>query len=108
MFQSADSMSIPSTPSTPCSPLADLFDIEVITEKDRDDVLQFLQTFFFKDEPLNSAIGLITDENPRCLDLETYSLKGSKGLNNLYNKFYTNYDLFRVEQWVEFESCYGW
>ncbi|XP_049826010.1 arylalkylamine N-acetyltransferase 1-like isoform X2 [Aethina tumida] len=80
--KSADSMSIPSTPSTPCSPLADLFDIEVITEKDRDDVLQFLQTFFFKDEPLNSAIGLITDENPRCLDLETYSLKElNNGLN---------------------------
>ncbi|CAH0561251.1 unnamed protein product [Brassicogethes aeneus] len=80
-YGSADSMSIPSTPTTPSSPLPD-FDIEIIQESDKDEVLKFLQTFFFKDEPLNHSINLINDEHPRCMDLEKYSLKElNNGLN---------------------------
>lgn len=73
-------MSCPSTPSTPTSPID--YEIQIATEEDREPIRNFLQTFFFRDEPLNSYLKLITDENPRCLDLENFSLKEiNNGLN---------------------------
>lgn len=73
-------MSCPSTPSTPTSPID--YEIQIATEADKESILEFLQTFFFKDEPLNSYLKLITDEHPRCIDLEKFSLKEiNNGLN---------------------------
>ncbi|KAJ8913024.1 hypothetical protein NQ315_002039, partial [Exocentrus adspersus] len=77
---SVDNMSCPSTPSTPTSPIP--YEIQIATEDDRESILNFLQTFFFRDEPLNSYLGIITEETPRCLDLENFSLKE---LNNGVN-----------------------
>lgn len=77
---SVDSMSCPSTPSTPTSPID--YEIKVATTDDREEFLNFLRTFFFRDEPLNSYLELITEENPRCRDLEDFSLKElNSGLN---------------------------
>lgn len=73
-------MSCPSTPSTPTSPID--YEIHIATEEDREPILNFLQTFFFRDEPLNSYLNLINEENPRCIDLENFSLKE---LNNGVN-----------------------
>ncbi|CAG9854165.1 unnamed protein product [Phyllotreta striolata] len=71
-----------STPSTPTSPID--FDIKIATSADQEDVRQFLQKFFYKDEPLNLFLELITDEHPRCLDLERFTLKDlDSGVNLL-------------------------
>lgn len=78
--------SCPSTPSTPTSPID--FEIKVATKDDHQKVLDFLRTFFFRDEPLNDYLGLLTDENPICPDLEKYATKDiDNGINliALYN-----------------------
>ncbi|XP_063915207.1 arylalkylamine N-acetyltransferase 1-like isoform X1 [Zophobas morio] len=80
-FVSVDSVSTPSTPSTPCSPPAEPYAIEIITANDKEEVVQFLRTFFIRDEPLNYSIGLL-DGRPTCVELEEYSLKDlDNGLN---------------------------
>ncbi|XP_060531318.1 arylalkylamine N-acetyltransferase 1-like isoform X2 [Cylas formicarius] len=66
-------MASPPTPTTPVSP--DDYEIQIATVEDKDDILNFLQTFFFKDEPLNKYLGLISEERPRCYDLEDFALK---------------------------------
>lgn len=58
-------MSTPSTPSTPCTPPAEPYEIDFLEDKDSDSVLQFLQKFFFRDEPLNLHIKLLENENSR-------------------------------------------
>lgn len=71
-----------STPSTPTSPID--FEIKIATNEDKEKVREFLQKFFYKDEPLNLYLGLITDENPRCMDLERFTLKDmDNGVNLL-------------------------
>lgn len=50
--------------------IKDDYRIELITEEDTKEVLDFLKRFFFKDEPLNTAIEL-----GECPELEVYSLK---------------------------------
>ncbi|KAG5892440.1 hypothetical protein JTB14_009848 [Gonioctena quinquepunctata] len=72
-----------STCSTPCTPTSPIdFEIRIASDEDREQVLEFLQKFFYKDEPLNSFLELINDDHPRCLDLEKFSLKD---LNNGVN-----------------------
>ncbi|XP_074037780.1 dopamine N acetyltransferase isoform X2 [Leptinotarsa decemlineata] len=71
-----------STPSTPTSPID--FEIRIATDEDREQIREFLQNFFYKDEPLNSFLQLINEDNPRCLDLEKFTLKDlNNGLNLL-------------------------
>ncbi|XP_072376342.1 arylalkylamine N-acetyltransferase 1-like [Diabrotica undecimpunctata] len=71
-----------STPSTPTSPID--FEIKIATLDDKEAVLAFLQKFFYKDEPLNSFMEIITDEHPRCYDLERFTLKNlDNGVNLL-------------------------
>ncbi|KAG5880987.1 hypothetical protein JTB14_024525 [Gonioctena quinquepunctata] len=71
-----------STPSTPTSPIE--FEIRIASEEDKEQVLEFLQKFFYRDEPLNSFLELINDDHPRCLDLEKFSLKDlDNGVNLL-------------------------
>ncbi|KAJ8982700.1 hypothetical protein NQ317_004507 [Molorchus minor] len=41
------------------------YEIQIATEDDREEILNFLQTFFFRDEPINSYLGLISDDRPR-------------------------------------------
>lgn len=53
--------------------VTDQYTIELITEKDADEVLALLKKFFFKDEPLNTYIQL-----GECKELEEYSLKNIK------------------------------
>lgn len=67
-------MSTPSTPSTPCTPPAEPYEVNFITEKDFEATIEFLRTFFFRDEPLNVNIKLLDGENARCMDLENYCL----------------------------------
>ena len=51
------------------------YNIQTIVESDRERVLNFLRKFFFRDEPLNQTIKLISDgENSTCIELEKYSL----------------------------------
>lgn len=81
-YESVDTgaMTPPITPTTPISPKE--YDIVLATLDDEQDVLNFLREFFFKDEPLNKYLGLISDASPRCLDLEKFSTKElGNGLN---------------------------
>lgn len=71
-FQSSDNMSTPSTPSTPCTPPAEAYEVDLISDKDKDSVIEFLRTFFFRDEPLNVNIRLLEGEGARCPELESY------------------------------------
>ncbi|XP_033207599.1 dopamine N-acetyltransferase-like isoform X2 [Belonocnema kinseyi] len=51
------------------------YNIQTITQADREKVLNFLRKFFFRDEPLNHCIGLIPEgENSTCIELEDYSM----------------------------------
>lgn len=68
-------MSTPSTPSTPCTPPAEPYEIKLITDDDKEQVLDHLRRFFFRDEPLNVNIQLLQDRE-RCQDLEDYCIKG--------------------------------
>ncbi|XP_057662354.1 arylalkylamine N-acetyltransferase 1-like [Diorhabda carinulata] len=49
---------------------------------EKESVRQFLRKSFFKDEPCNKYMKLITEETPICEDLEKYTLKNfDSGLN---------------------------
>lgn len=73
-FQSTESMySTPSTPTTPQTP--EPFEIKLVNSNDMENVLEFLRRFFFRDEPLNVNIELLTSEDATCLELEEYSVK---------------------------------
>ncbi|KAJ8945447.1 hypothetical protein NQ318_009905 [Aromia moschata] len=109
---SVDTMSsCPSTPSTPTSPVD--YEISVATEADREDIRKFLQTFFFRDEPLNSYLELINDERPTCKELEDFSLKE---LDNGFNlKATHNGKLIGVSLngilergWLDRDPAYFW
>ncbi|XP_030766405.1 dopamine N-acetyltransferase-like isoform X1 [Sitophilus oryzae] len=80
-YESLDEpMSPPITPTTPVSPKE--YDIQLATSADKEDILIFLREFFFKDEPLNNYLGLISEDRPRCIDLEEYCTKElDNGLN---------------------------
>jgi arylalkylamine N-acetyltransferase len=46
----------------------------LVKDSDREELLQFLRTFFIRDEPINDSIGLL-DGRATCSELEDYSLK---------------------------------
>ena len=48
-------MSPPITPTTPISPKD--YEISVVTKEDKEEILHFLQEFFYRDEPLNKSLG---------------------------------------------------
>ncbi|XP_075232597.1 arylalkylamine N-acetyltransferase 1-like isoform X1 [Lycorma delicatula] len=50
------------------------YTISKISNRDADRVIDFLRRFFFKDEPLNVAVGLLDDPNSNCLELEQYCI----------------------------------
>ncbi|KAL1505414.1 hypothetical protein ABEB36_004986 [Hypothenemus hampei] len=73
-------MTPPITPTTPVSPKE--YEIIVTTMDDEEAILNFLRKTFFKDEPLNKFLELISNENPQCIDLEKFALKDlDNGLN---------------------------
>lgn len=74
-YVSEETMSVPSTPSTPTSPGPEPYEVKTITENDSEPLLEFLRTFFFKDEPLNVAVKLIEFKDSTCVELEQFSLK---------------------------------
>lgn len=43
-----------------------------ITNKDVEKVVHFLRKFFFRDEPLNVAVGLLEGPNATCSELEEF------------------------------------
>ncbi|XP_022193040.1 dopamine N-acetyltransferase isoform X2 [Nilaparvata lugens] len=45
-----------------------------ISNKDGERVLQFLRKFFFMDEPLNIAVGLLDEPGSTCSELEQYCI----------------------------------
>ncbi|XKL64949.1 hypothetical protein PGB90_005035 [Kerria lacca] len=45
-----------------------------ITNDVKDRVVNFLRKFFFRDEPLNMAVGLLDEPNANCTELEEYCL----------------------------------
>ncbi|XP_050433453.1 arylalkylamine N-acetyltransferase 1-like isoform X2 [Adelges cooleyi] len=49
----------------------DWFSIEAITSEDRQAVIEFLKKFFYRDEPLNNALGLM-DDAKAIVKLEAY------------------------------------
>lgn len=53
----------------------DGFCLKTIREDDKDDVLAFLNKFFFLDEPLNVSLKMLDGPNDRCLELEHFCLK---------------------------------
>ncbi|CAG9854164.1 unnamed protein product [Phyllotreta striolata] len=56
--------------------------IRTAGESDKEPIRQFFRTFFFKDEPLNDFLQLITDESPVNEDLERFVLQSfGKGLD---------------------------
>lgn len=65
------------------------YTIVPITEKDVERVVNFLRKFFFRDEPLNVAVGLLDEPNSTCRELEEYCVDcvpEGKQLN-YYSKF---------------------
>ena len=48
------------------------YSIVPITVEDSDKVVHFLRTFFFRDEPLNVAVGLLDEPGATCKELEEY------------------------------------
>ncbi|XP_074042780.1 arylalkylamine N-acetyltransferase 1-like isoform X2 [Leptinotarsa decemlineata] len=52
------------------------FEIKEAKTEDRERILQFLRIFFFKDEPCNAYLKVVTEENPINEDLETFSMNG--------------------------------
>lgn len=63
--------SAPSTPMTPTSPID--FNVRIATKDDRTRMVEFLRKFFFRDEPLNKYLDMITPENPINEDLERFA-----------------------------------
>ena len=48
------------------------YSIVPITKDDSEKVVHFLRKFFFRDEPLNIAIGLLDEPNSTCPELEEF------------------------------------
>ena len=48
------------------------YQIVSISNKDVDDVIGFLRTFFFRDEPLNVAVNLLDTPDAVCHELEQF------------------------------------
>lgn len=64
------------------------YKIVPLTEKDTDKVIHFLRKFFFRDEPLNVAIGILDESNTTCPELEEYCTSCiSDGKENLVGDF---------------------
>ncbi|XP_022918295.2 arylalkylamine N-acetyltransferase 1-like [Onthophagus taurus] len=67
----------PQTPDTPLLPPPEPFQLRVIKKEESEKVLDFLRTFFFRDEPLNVDVKLLDGEKT-CKELEEYSMKALK------------------------------
>ena len=50
------------------------YTIVPITKDDAEKVVHFLRKFFFRDEPLNVAIGLLDEPHSTCPELEAYCM----------------------------------
>nr|XP_023025537.1 dopamine N-acetyltransferase-like [Leptinotarsa decemlineata] len=61
-------MAHPDTHNSNCS-------IEIATAENKNEVLEFLRKFFFKDEPVNNFLGLVSCENPINEDVEAFSIE---------------------------------
>lgn len=60
------------------------FQIQVVTRNDKLRILNFLRKFFFRDEPLNHSIQLLSErEESTCRELEDYSLSSLENNLNL-------------------------
>ncbi|XP_022918320.1 arylalkylamine N-acetyltransferase 1-like [Onthophagus taurus] len=77
---SLDNSSTSSTPTTPLFQISpkDDYSIKPIKEEDYNNVIRFLRKFFFRDEPLNTYVKLLDDENGTCPELEEYSVQTIK------------------------------
>ncbi|CAG9861170.1 unnamed protein product [Phyllotreta striolata] len=51
------------------------YEIKPVTEENRQEITDFLRTVFFKEEPLNAYLELITEENQACPTLEEFTLR---------------------------------
>ncbi|CAH1169604.1 unnamed protein product [Phaedon cochleariae] len=49
-------------------------DLKIATTQDKDQIIRFLRTFFYKDEPLNQSIGLVTPKEPIHEEAEAFSM----------------------------------
>ncbi|XP_072384928.1 arylalkylamine N-acetyltransferase 1-like [Diabrotica undecimpunctata] len=56
------------------SPTDKSYKIREVTIADRDAIVDYLRASFFKDEPLNSFLELITEDNPTCETLEEFTV----------------------------------
>lgn len=54
------------------------YTVKTIDENDRNEVLEFLRRFFFRDEPMNLAVNLLETPESRCLELEDYACESLK------------------------------
>lgn len=52
-----------------------LYEIKPATKADRKEIVDHLRQFFFRDEPLNACLKLITEENATCPSLEEYTVR---------------------------------
>lgn len=60
------------------------YQIEAVTKDDKLRILNFLKKFFFRDEPLNQSVQLLSNrEDFTCRDLENYSLASLENDLNL-------------------------
>ncbi|XP_023015621.2 arylalkylamine N-acetyltransferase 1 isoform X1 [Leptinotarsa decemlineata] len=59
--------------------LSPAYEIQFATEENKDEIIVYLREIFFKDEPLNSYLQLVTEDSPSCEPLEEFSVK------NLHN-----------------------
>ncbi|CAG9821516.1 unnamed protein product [Phaedon cochleariae] len=50
------------------------YDIRIAKTEDRDAIAQFLRTYFYKDEPLNKFLEIVSEENPINHDLEAFAM----------------------------------
>uniref|UniRef100_A0A6P7HDJ9 Dopamine N-acetyltransferase-like n=1 Tax=Diabrotica virgifera virgifera TaxID=50390 RepID=A0A6P7HDJ9_DIAVI len=56
------------------SPTEKSYKIRDATKADRDAIVEFLRISFFRDEPLNAFLELVTEENPTCETLEEFTV----------------------------------
>uniref|UniRef100_A0A1E1VZG3 aralkylamine N-acetyltransferase n=2 Tax=Pectinophora gossypiella TaxID=13191 RepID=A0A1E1VZG3_PECGO len=49
------------------------YTVRKLSRADKEDLLQFLRRFFFRDEPMNRAVGLLETPQSRCEELEEYA-----------------------------------
>lgn len=54
------------------NPINPAYSIVPILNKDKDRIINFLRKFFFRDEPLNVAIGLLDEPTTTCPELEEF------------------------------------